>query len=74
VLLGCLSNSPVDAAQQPTVSEREPADHQGAETSSSTGRQTGPQPPALPVFQTEVLVTAGAAPRRATRPPAPPQC
>jgi vitamin B12 transporter len=68
VLLGCLSNNPVDAAQQSTASEREPADCQSAETSSSTGPQKGPPAPALAVFQTEVLVTAerGTAPRDET--------
>jgi outer membrane receptor protein involved in Fe transport len=65
MLLGCLSNSPVDAAQLPAASEEEqPVPHSG-QASNSTVPQKTPPPPALPVFQTEVLVTAerGTAPR-----------
>ena len=60
VLLGCLSNSPIHAAQQPPASEQE-----RSEPRKSTVAQTIPPPPAVPVFQTEILVTAerGTAPR-----------
>ncbi len=65
VLIGCLSNAPTDAAQLPAASEQAQADHNDGQLSRSAVRQKTPPPPATPVFQTEVLVTAerGTAPR-----------
>jgi hypothetical protein len=57
VLLGCLWSSPTDAAQLPAASEQKQADADGQPNKSAV-RQKTPAPPAIPVFQTEVLVTA----------------
>ena len=64
MLLGYLSNSPADAAQLPTAPEQQ-TDPGTSQPSESTVRQKTPPPPAIPVFKTEVLVTAerGSAPR-----------
>ena len=55
VLVFCLLNTPLGAMQPPAASQQEPA-------------LKTPHPPALPLFQTEVLVTAerGTAPRDET--------
>lgn len=67
MLLGCLSNSPVDAAQVP-ASEQESSDPDSRQPSKSAISQKTPPTPAVPVFKTEVLVTAerGTAPRDET--------
>ena len=65
VLLGCLSNSRIDAAPLPPGSEQEQPEPDSRQPSESTVPQKTPPPAAIPVFQTEILVTAerGTAPR-----------
>jgi outer membrane receptor protein involved in Fe transport len=65
VLLGCLSNSRIDGAPLPPGSEQEQPEPDSRQPSESTVPQKTPPPAAIPVFQTEILVTAerGTAPR-----------
>lgn len=65
MLFGCLSNSPIHATGQTPPRDHEQTDPQSGQPSKSTVTQKTTPPPAIPVFQTEILVTAerGTAPR-----------